>query len=245
MKRYIKSFTSGANEDIVDKIYDLYELAWRLCDDPKIDQILIDNGTSPDSRFIVDENTDVMQAYADLVDYIKNNVDPDFLNEGDYALVYGDEVEACDSIMASTDIGASDFTVIQEIYDDGYVYMTEENVEPVYTQEYDVSLAEVLAEYPEATKYALKGWTDETFKPGDIITKTHFANYIKFTVGDDQMYSDFKSYVAQHPEFNEPCRQIEVRINNPSCLPSGEEERRKQSEELGKRLGKMLGLGRY
>ena len=151
------------------------------------------------------------------------------------------------TIQAAQDIHVydSDFTVIQEIYDDGYAYMTEENVEPIYTQEYDVSLAEVLTKYPEAEKYALKGWTDETFKPGDIITQTHFAKYVEYTVGDEQMYADYKDYVAQHPEFNKPCRQIEVRINNPSCLPSGEEERRKQSEELGKRLGKMLGLGRY
>lgn len=173
--------------------------------------------------------------YLDRIGYCKKNGD----------VVPCDEVKACNSVMASTDIGTGDFTVIQEIYDDGYAYMTEDNVEPVYTQEYDVNLAEVLTKYPEAEKYALKGWTDETFKPGDLITRTHFAKYIEFTVGDEQMYSDFKAYVKQHPEFPDPVRNIEVRINNPGCLPSAEEERRKQSEELGKRLGKMLGLGRY
>lgn len=158
-----------------------------------------------------------------------------------------DEVEACDSVMASTDINTGDFTVIQKIYDDGYAYMTKDNVEPVYIQEYDVDLDEVLAAYPRIFEGAMKGWTDETFKAGDIITEGHYAafGFIERIIGDEQMYSDFKAYVKQHPEFPDPKRQIEIRIDNPKCLPSAEEERRKQGEELGKRLGKMLGLGRY
>ena len=87
--------------NLKDKIYDLYEIANTWRDDPEIDQILINNGTSPDSRFIVDENTDVMQAYIDLVNYIKDNIDPDVLNEGEYALVYGDDVTACTKVTAS------------------------------------------------------------------------------------------------------------------------------------------------
>lgn len=85
-----------------DTIYDLYQIATEWCDDSKVDQIFINNGTSPDSKSIVDENTNVMQAYIDLVDYIRNNVNPDILNEREYALVYGDEVDACDNVTAST-----------------------------------------------------------------------------------------------------------------------------------------------
>ena len=147
-------------------------------------------------------------------------------------------------IRSSTNTG-SDFTVIQEIYLDGVAYMTEVNETPDYIQEYDVNLDEVVAKYPEVTKYALKDWTDETFKAGDIITKTAFAAYVKNTVSEDVMYSDFLKYVKQQPVTNHPCRHLEVRINNPQCLPSAEEERRKQGEELGKYLGRMLGLGRY
>lgn len=161
-----------------------------------------------------------------------------------------DDVDACDNITASNSIDTgSDFTVIQEIYDDGYVYMTEENVEPVYIQEYGVNLGEVLAICPRIFDGAMKGWTDETFKAGDIITEGDYAafGFIKRVVGgeQDQMYSDFKAYVKQHPEFPDPTRHIEIRINNPKCLPSAAEERRKQGEELGKRLGQMLGLRRY
>lgn len=87
--------------DPKDKIYDLYQIATTWRDDPKIDQILISSGTSPDSRFIVDENTDVIQAYTGLIDYIKNNINPNNLNDREYALVYGDEVEAYDKITAS------------------------------------------------------------------------------------------------------------------------------------------------
>lgn len=88
--------------DPKDKIYDLYQIAIEWCDDSKVDQILINNGTSPDSKFIVDENTNVMQAYIDLVDYIRNNVSPDILNDEEYTLVYGDEVNACDKVTAAT-----------------------------------------------------------------------------------------------------------------------------------------------
>ena len=84
-----------------DTIYDLYQIATEWCDDSAVDQIFINNGTSPDSKSIVDENTDVMQAYIDLIDCIRNNVSPDILNEREYALVYGDEVEACDKVTAS------------------------------------------------------------------------------------------------------------------------------------------------
>lgn len=87
--------------DPEDTIYDLYQIATEWCDDSEVDQIFINNGTSPDSRFIVDENTDVMQAYIDLIDYIRNHVRPDSLNEREYALVYDDEVEACDTVDAS------------------------------------------------------------------------------------------------------------------------------------------------
>lgn len=87
-----------------DTLYDLYQIATTWCDDSEVDQILISNGTSPDSNFIVDENTDVMQAYIDLIDYIKNNIDPDILNEREYALVYGDDIEACDKVIASAEI---------------------------------------------------------------------------------------------------------------------------------------------
>ena len=87
--------------DPKDTIYDLYQIAVTWCDDSEVDQILLNNGTSPDSRFIVDENTNVTQAYNDLIDYIKNNINPDILNEREYALVYGDDVEACDTVDAS------------------------------------------------------------------------------------------------------------------------------------------------
>lgn len=86
-----------------DTIYDLYQIATEWCDDSEVDQIFINNGTSPDSKSIVDENTNVMQAYIDLVDYIRNNVSPDILNEREYALVYGNEVEACDKVNACGD----------------------------------------------------------------------------------------------------------------------------------------------
>ena len=195
--------------------------------------------TSELKEYDIPSETEINR-YLDRIGYCQKNGDVvpcDEVSEWDDVI--------CSTVMASTNGSTGDFTVIQEIYGDGYVYMTEDNVEPVYTQEYDVNLDEVLTKYPEVEKYALKGWTDETFKAGDIITKTHFAKYVEFTVGDEQMYADYKKYVAQHPEFPDPVRQIEVRINNPKCLPSAEEERRKQSEELGKRLGKMLGLGQY
>lgn len=154
-----------------------------------------------------------------------------------------DRFEACNDIMASTNGSQGDFTVIQEIYDDFY---EPDNVPPVYTQEYEVNLDEVLAKYPQVANRALKDWSDETFKAGDMITDTLFAHYVEYVVQgeSDQLYSDFKDYVAQHPELPDPYREIEVRINNPQCLPSAEEIRRRHSEEMGRYLGKMLGLGR-
>ena len=146
-------------------------------------------------------------------------------------------------IKCSTSTG-SDFTVIQEIYDDGMEFMTTGNATPVYTQEYPVNFDEVVSAYPGSMQYALRGWTDETFKAGDMITDTTFATYVKRVISEERMFDDYKKYVYQHDEFPDPCRNVEVRINNPQCLPSAEEERRKQSEELGKYLGRVLGLGR-
>lgn len=156
-----------------------------------------------------------------------------------------DDVEACDKVMASTNSGTSDFTVIQNIYDDGPYSATHSNVPPIYTQEYGVNLDEVMSAYPDAMKSALKFYTDETFNAGDDVTKTVFADYVRFVVGEDTMYPDYKEYVKQHPEFTDPCRQIAVIINNPKCLPSAEKYRRDQGETLGRYLGKKLGLGRY
>lgn len=154
-----------------------------------------------------------------------------------------DRFEVCNDITASTNGSQGDFTVIQEIYDD---FNEPDNVPPVYTQEYEVNLDEVLAKYPKVANRALEDWSDETFKAGDMITNTLFARYVENVVrGDsDQLYSDFKDYVAQHPELPDPCREIEIRINNPQCLPSAEEIRRRHSEEMGRYLGKKLGLGR-
>jgi hypothetical protein len=147
-------------------------------------------------------------------------------------------------IRSSSNTRKGDFTVIQEVYSDGVESMIS-NVPPVYTMEYDVMLDEVKNAYPEQVKLALKGWTDETFNAGDDITRTTMAPYIKWTVKDDNMYSDYKKYVSEHrDEFPDPARQITVIINNPSCLPSAAEERRIQSEKLGKYLGEMLGIGR-
>lgn len=147
-------------------------------------------------------------------------------------------------VMASTDGSTGDFTVIQEIYDD---FNEPDKVQPVYIQEYEVNLDEVLAKYPKVVEYALKNWSDETFKAGDIITNTDFAKYVEFIARgeSDRLYSDFKDYVAQHPELPDPYREIEVRINNPQCLPSAEEIRRRHSEEMGRYLGRKLGIGRY
>ena len=89
--------------NLEDTIYDLYQIAVTWRDSSEVDLILINNGTSPDSRFIIDENTNVMQAYNDLIDYIKNNINPDILNEREYALVYGNDVEACDKVEATTE----------------------------------------------------------------------------------------------------------------------------------------------
>ncbi len=147
--------------------------------------------------------------------------------------------------IKSSNTHTSDFTVIQGVYSDGMEYM-EGNAIPVYTMEYDVMLDEVEHAYPERVKLALEGWTDETFNAGDDITRTTMAHYIQWTVGNDKMYSDFKNYVRDHrDELSDPVRDITVIINNPSCLPSAAEERRIQSEKLGKYLGEMLGLGRW
>lgn len=156
-----------------------------------------------------------------------------------------DRFEACDDITASTNGSQGDFTVIQGIYED---FNEPDGLSPVCTQEYDVNLDEVLAKYPQVANRALKDWSDETFKAGDMITNTLFARYVEYIAQgegeSDQLYSDFKDYVAQHPELPDPYREIEVRINNPQCLPSAEEIRRRHSEEMGKYLGEKLGLRR-
>ena len=159
--------------------------------------------------------------------------------------VEDNSVESCSTIQASTDPATSDFTVIQNIYSDGVEYMTKDNVMPVYTQEYGANLADITAEHPTIFDGAMKGWTDETFKPGDILTEGRYAafGFIKRAVGSD-MYADYKDYVSQHPEFPDPCRDIEIRINNPKCLPSAEEQRRREGEAMGRWLGQKLGIGR-
>lgn len=147
--------------------------------------------------------------------------------------------------IKSSNTHPSDFTVIQEVYSDGVEFMNGDAT-PVYTMEYDVMLDEVVNAYPEPVKLALKGWTDETFNAGDDITRTTMSHYVKRIIGEDKMYSDFRKYVNDHrDELSDPVRHITVIINNPSCLPSAAEERRIQSEKLGKYLGEMLGMGRW
>lgn len=146
-------------------------------------------------------------------------------------------------IKSSTDT-KSDFTVIQNIYSDGMEYMENTDTPPVYTQEYPVNLDEVLSAYPDAEKYALKGWIDETFKAGDLITETTFGSYVKYVISENQMFGDYKKYVKSHPGLPDPCRSVEVRINNPKCLPSAAAESQKRSEEMGRYLGRKLGLKR-
>ena len=139
----------------------------------------------------------------------------------------------------------SDFTVIQEIYRDGMEYMEEINSQPAYTQEYGVNLDEVMTKFPEQMKIALKDITDETFKSGELISDTLLAKCVSRVIGEDTMYGDFNDYVHQHKELPDPVRHIEVRINNPKCLPSAEEYRSQQGKALGKYIGRKLGLSRY
>lgn len=163
------------------------------------------------------------------------------------------EVKGTIEVKASSQptSGKGDFTVIQEIYDDCEAYMDDvDGVKPVHTIEYDVNLDDILAMEPhmfDSKHGPMRGWTDETFKAGDAITEGGYYafGFIKNAVSDDKMYADYKAYVAEHPEFKDPCRQIEIRINNPKCLPSAEKQRQKEAKEMGKFLGKKLGLNRY
>lgn len=232
-------FYNSWNTSDVDELYSLldeYGFDWdsddvEACDNITASDICYRDRDNDDSVVALDagmSDEDVEKMLAEHPSYYRSTLD---------------RFEACDNITASTNGSQGDFTVIQEIYDD---FNEPDNVPPVYTQEYEVNLDEVLAKYPKVANRALEDWSDETFKAGDMITNTLFARYVENVVRgeSDQLYSDFKDYVAQHPELPDPCREIEVRINNPQCLPSAEEIRRRHSGEMGRYLGKKLGLGR-
>ena len=50
--------------------------------------------------------------------------------------------------------------------------------------------------------------------------------------------------MQNHEEFKDPVRNIEVRVNNVECFPSAVEKRKLEAKQLGKYLGKKLGIGR-
>ena len=145
-------------------------------------------------------------------------------------------------IRESYDNSVGDFTVIQTIYPDDE-YMTDDSAEPVDIQEYPVNLDEVVSEFHGPIESALKGWNDETFNAGDDITNTSFGHFVQILVRDE-LESDFRDFVNQNRDLPNPYRTVKVRINNPQCLPSAEEERRRNGRELGRRVGRMLGLNR-
>ena len=136
-----------------------------------------------------------------------------------------------------------DFTVIQKIYSDGVEFMTKDNVEPVMIQEYDFNIDDVRKIREKGVDAWFKTLTDETYNVGQIISAPNEWAIFLESVVEEQAYEDFKAYIAHHPEFREPSRQMEVRINNVDCYPSAKEKRQREGEALGRWIGKKLNIG--
>lgn len=139
----------------------------------------------------------------------------------------------------------SDFTVFEDVIADGVAWMTQEGEGDLVTATfaYPVDIDEVKAKRPEAVEAWFKFLDNESFCEGDELHH-EFASLVR-GVAEERGYNDFKQYVQEHEaELPDPCRRVRVVINNPNCLPSADERRRREGEELGRLLGRLLGLGK-
>lgn len=139
----------------------------------------------------------------------------------------------------------SDFTVYEEIITNGDEWLERDDNAPdliCATFAYPVDMDEVRANCPEGVAAWEKVLDNETFKAGDELHHD-FASMVRAAV-EEFAYRDFQEYIRKHRELPDPVRNIRVVINNPDCLPNAEARRKARVEELGRYLGRVLGLGR-
>ena len=137
----------------------------------------------------------------------------------------------------------SDFTVYEDVISDCDIWLETDSVEGLIAEtfEYHVDMEDIKKAYPQIFTW-YKNIDNETFKAGQEI-RYDFADLIIKLV-EANAYDDYRQYIHTHQNLKNPCRHLKVIVNNPDCFPSAEEKRKRESRELGKFLGKALGLNK-